>query len=72
MTTEERIDALTEAQGHLFEAIELIAAAVKGTGAEANVRAYLLAQLQIAASDDHGFLSHSQNILDVMAMVREG
>jgi len=71
MTTEERVDALTEAQDLIFQAIELIEVAASGTGCEGNVDAYLLARLRIAASDGHDYLSRDQSVSEVIGMIQE-
>lgn len=70
MTNQERIDTLTEAQEKLFEAIELIEAAVKGTGREAYADAYTLAHLKIMAFSGHGYLSRDTNLDDMMEWYR--
>lgn len=59
MTKEEKISMMEEAQEHLFRAMELIEEVF---GDDPNVQAYMIDQIAVLASDEHGFLSGSLNI----------
>jgi len=62
----ERADMVREAQDMLLRAIDLIEIAVKDTGIEDNVDAYVTAHLKIMASDNHGYMSRDQSLDDVI------
>lgn len=64
MTTDERIDALIDAQNHLEEALALIKAAVAGHPCESNVDAYALAALRDLIGSEN-CNPHNQAIGDI-------
>ncbi len=63
MDKDEKIEKLYEAQTKLEEAIELLEEAV---GDDANTKAYLIDKLKIYANNNHGFLTGSPNIDEVI------
>lgn len=62
ITIQDKIDLVTEAQGKLLDAIELLEEAELG----ANLQAYLIDHLKIYATADHGFLDGSPNCSTVI------
>ena len=58
MNKNEKIDLILKAQDNLLEAIELLDEAI---GDDRHARAYLIEQIQILASNDHGFLCSDFN-----------
>jgi hypothetical protein len=67
LDSHERVHMLMEAQEKIFEAIELIEGAFPDDG---YVKSYMLDQLRIIASSDHGFLDGSLNIDKLIARVQ--
>jgi hypothetical protein len=59
MNTQDRINNLQEAQDLIREAIDLIESALRGTDSENHADAYLIPQLKMAISDDHGYLGYN-------------
>lgn len=64
MYTEERIEALRDAQKHIQTAMTLLKDAVSGTEIEAAVERTLLAELETCVGNDHQWLSHQDNNLE--------
>lgn len=58
-------DMLYEAQGHLYDAIDLLDTYVRETS-DIEADNYLVAQLKILASHQHGYLSSDLNIDDLL------
>lgn len=67
----ERIEKIKEAQELLYEAVNLIEEAIEGTNEESNVRAYIVSHLRIFINDDHGFLSSSLNLDNVIESLQK-
>lgn len=65
----ERADLVREAQDQLFQAIEKVEDAVRGTEIEGNIDAYVIAHLKILASGDHGYVSRDTSLDDVVRML---
>lgn len=61
MDTQEAIDAIREAQQMLFEAIGILENVAMDLH-DGHAKAYIVDQLQILASTDHGFLSRDYNL----------
>jgi len=68
MDEREKLDLLEDAQGKMFEIIEILEAVFPDDG---NVQAYMIDHLKIKASGGHGFLSNDLNFDDLMERVRE-
>lgn len=66
LTNDERAEMLREAQQHLYDAIDAIELAVRGTPRENYVDAYVTSHLKIMASADHGYLSRDTNLDDLI------
>lgn len=72
LTNEERTDMLRDAQQMLYDAIDLIERAVRGTSREDYTDAYITSHLKIMASQDHGYLSRDTNLDDMMRWFEGG
>jgi len=59
MSREEKVDAIREAQDKIFEALDLLRAVADG---DEHARAYIIAPLEIVASDGHGWLTRDTNL----------
>lgn len=71
MTTNTRLyDLLTDAQAELFNAIEHLETYVRESN-DIEADNYLLAQLKILASRDHGYLASDLNLDDLMERLDE-
>jgi hypothetical protein len=66
---QERADLVREVQDQLFQAIEKVEDAVRGTEIEDNIDAYVIAHLKILASGDHGYVSRDTSLDDVVRML---
>lgn len=64
----QKSDLIREAQSRIQDAIEILEIACEG---DANAEAYMIDQLKILASSNHGFLSSNLN-LDELAERYEG
>lgn len=65
MTTDQLHDLLYDAQALLFNAIDLLETYVRQTN-DVHADNYLLAQLKILASNQHGYLTSDLNIDDLI------
>ena len=68
---QEWVDILYDAQEKLFEAIEMVEMYVRESG-DGHTEAYILAQLKIAASNEHGYLSSGVNLDQVIEQLKYG
>ena len=67
LDSHEKVHMLMEAQEKIFEAIDLIEQVFPDDG---YVKSYMIDQLRIMASGDHGFLDSSLNIDKLIARVQ--
>ena len=73
MDTHERISNLEEAQNLIAEALDLIKAAIRGTGLKHRAEAYIVPTLIMAISDDHDYLGGQPcNLGEMIEAFRNG
>lgn len=71
MTTDERIDALQEAQDLLREAVLLVRQATSDTTIEERARRLVIAYLEMATDSNHDWLGRSTSIEDLIEDLKE-
>lgn len=68
--TQEDIDDVEVAQSEILEAIQTLERVARKIGDE-HAKAYLIAPLRIAASEDHGYLTRDPNITEWLKELRD-